>query len=720
MNYSTDRPINTMDKDLLGRSYFSKGLGTAIYNYKGKDGLVIALFGKWGTGKTSILNMAINEIENLSKKDISRPIIVKFSPWNYTDQSNLISIFFQTLKNSLNIQGNESNRKKLGKAFTEYSDALDVLPFIPSGVAKTFKFLFKSTGKKLAKDVSLEESRKKLENELIKANNKIIIIIDDIDRLTSLQIRDIFQLVKQVADFPNVIYVLSMDREVVCEALKELQNIDGDSYLEKIIQVPFEVPVIKKTKLEQIFFDNLNLIINQYGIEISLDGEYWGMVFENCISPYIKTLRDVSRVSNVLQFKWSLLYQEISFEDLVAITTLEVLEPELYKWIINNKDVICGGISNIFSLNQSQVKYNNDFYYNEFMHLNLDPDLLINCVATMFPKFNYKFNKFNHGNESSLDVKRKMRIADPEKFTLYFMLDLDDVKVSRSIINECVYEFDIEELITAVRTINIQGDIIYFLRELESLIENIPYERLSLIIEVLLMLQGSFIGEKSSWIIINTANEKAEYIIYKLVQKLKTDTERYRIIRLAIENINKDSLGYMALIINRIELSYGRLAGTSEKQEDQIISLTQLEEIENVYIDKLLKITEYNQIFDIEKFSSVLYLWGCFDTESLNQYLEEQFKDDMNKLKFICAVAGRFSGIRGRGWGWDPHLNSYSKYISDDDIYHLILNLDKQQLKYFSEVDQIKLASFVLNYNKDIEDVTENEARKLVNEWLIE
>lgn len=52
MNYSTDRPIEMVEQDLLGRSSFSNQLGKAIYEYNGKDGLVIGLFGKWGTGKT--------------------------------------------------------------------------------------------------------------------------------------------------------------------------------------------------------------------------------------------------------------------------------------------------------------------------------------------------------------------------------------------------------------------------------------------------------------------------------------------------------------------------------------------------------------------------------------------------------------------------------------------------------------------------------------------
>ncbi|MBF1104872.1 MAG: NTPase, partial [Solobacterium sp.] len=58
MNYSTDRPIEKEEQDLLGRATFSKQLGKTIYEYDFQSGLVIGVFGKWGSGKTSVINMA--------------------------------------------------------------------------------------------------------------------------------------------------------------------------------------------------------------------------------------------------------------------------------------------------------------------------------------------------------------------------------------------------------------------------------------------------------------------------------------------------------------------------------------------------------------------------------------------------------------------------------------------------------------------------------------
>ena len=121
MIYSTDRAIKSLDEDLLGRASFSRQLGKAIYEYKGKDSLVIAIYGKWGTGKTSVANMALQTIEELSEDDEKRPIVIRFAPWNYSDKDNLIGQFFASLKVKIDLDSNEELKNKVGKALSDYS-----------------------------------------------------------------------------------------------------------------------------------------------------------------------------------------------------------------------------------------------------------------------------------------------------------------------------------------------------------------------------------------------------------------------------------------------------------------------------------------------------------------------------------------------------------------------------------------------------------------------
>ena len=719
MNYNPDRPIENCDQDLLGRASFSKQLGKAIFDYDSTDGLVIGLYGKWGTGKTSVLNMAISELDSLSSGKENKPLTMKFAPWNYSDKNNLISIFFQNLKNAIELQGNEELKKKVGKALNDYAgafDALSLFSFINSGLATAIKTIVKAQGEKLMQEADLDKTRSKLEKALRDASKKIVIVIDDIDRLTNSQIRDIFQLVKQVADFPNVIYVLAMDRDIVGRALSEEHNFDGNEYLEKIVQIPFELPALRKSKLNDIFLGKLNSFIRELPGSVAWDRQYWRDVFRNCIDPYIKTLRDVNRVINTFQFRYRMLYQETSFEDMVGITTLEVLEPELYKWISRNKESVCGGLlhSLLFS---GEKKHNyHKQYSEEFLNLGIDPDKAIRCISTMFPGFAKDVDERYIGYQNSSEIRGKMRAAHEGRFELYFMFDLDDIKVSRDIINACICDVDANSMKAIIEEVNQQGNIVYFLEEVRALIDSIPYNRLGLLASVMIDTQGKFQGESSKDLFSFSASDLAVYCVKDILERLKTEDERYNIIFTTVEHVNLFSLGAVARIIHQIELGYGRFSGDTEKKESQFISSNQLLALEQLFIERLREIVSSESLLDSRDFIYILFLWESFDKEGAKKYITELIKDDYQKLRYICAMAGRWNGSNGSGWSF--YSKNYSSYVSDEEIYNLIQDYDKKSLDSFSYIEQIKLASFVLNYHKDEMDyANEQDAMKLVEEW---
>lgn len=666
--------------------------------------------------------MAENEINRLAKEDENKPLIMKFSPWNYSDKDNLIILFFQSLKNKIDVQDNEQIKNKVGKALGDYAEAFDALSLVPvvgSGVAAILKTLAKVQGTNLMQVPDLDKTRENLEQKLIEADKKIIIVIDDIDRLTNSQIRDIFQLVKQVADFPNVIYVLVMDRDVVRSALTEVHNIDGDEYLEKIIQVPFEIPELRKSKLHDILFIKLNKIIESLPIKFALDEKYWHNIFRNCISPYINTLRDINRLINTFQFRYGALYKETLFEDILAITTLEVLEPKLYKWICNNKDTVCGGLIHGLLSNIDSKPNHSKLYHDEFASMGINPNIAISCISTLFPMFEKVVKGYGYDYQSTPDIRGKMRVAYEGRFELYFMFDLDDIKVSRDIINACIFELDREKLCTVIEEINEKGNIVYFLEEINSLANKIPYERLGLIVSVLLDLHVGFKGEDSRIIFTRSACYIAYLFIMDIIERLNTEEEKYQIIRFSLEKVEKSRLGTMARIINNIEHSYGRLAGDSENRNERITSLVHLEELEKIYIERISIIASSELILDINEFDIAFYLWECFDENGAKKYLEGLFKDEVNKLKFICSIAGKWNSTDGSS-GWSFYLKNYEKYISQDEVYETIKNFDKNKLDEFSETEQIKLASFVLNYHKnEIEYANEQKAQELVNQWKV-
>lgn len=251
---NTDKPINTSEEDKLERSEFVKRISKAICEFNSKDNFTIALQGIWGCGKTSILNMISKEIAVINEKIT----VVSFNPWNFTDGNQLVSQFFMNLSSELkNRKTNKTLKKikkkdkyaRIGELIDKYSYSLEYAEYLPV-IGKYLKIVPKlasSFGSSLkeknsANTQNIIYQKNVLINALNDIDSRILIIIDDIDRLPNEQIRLIFQLVSSVAGLPNITYLLSYDKEIVVRALHDVQTCNGEEYLEKIIQVAFDVP----------------------------------------------------------------------------------------------------------------------------------------------------------------------------------------------------------------------------------------------------------------------------------------------------------------------------------------------------------------------------------------------------------------------------------------------------------------------------------------------
>ncbi|EPI44357.1 P-loop domain protein, KAP family [Gardnerella vaginalis JCP8522] len=754
MSYVADKPIVKVDYDLLGRSDFAKQFGKSICEYGSKDGLVIGLYGKWGSGKTSIINMAISEI-SIDEDEVKRvekekwysklykrikkifiaqkskeenqkhnPIIIKFSPWNYSDKNNLISLFFHELKNKLSVAKGEKHKGKIGEAISQYSDIIDVLSIIPavgSAIVPILKTTSKAAGAKLMKTPSLDEAKEKLCKALEDFNHKIIVFIDDIDRLTTPQIKDIFQLVKQVGDFPNIIYVLTMDREIVCNALSEYHNIDGDEYLKKIVQVSFEIPEIDKSLLPEILKSRLNKIVYKNDCEEEFENnKYFETVLKNCVNPYIKNIRDINRLLNAFQFKYGALWKETSFVDLLAIAAIEIFEPKLYKWIFNNRNFICRGEINSSLRRSSDLSEYIKKCNQEFESLGLHNKIAFDIVSILFPAFAEDINKHKFANsQSEEELISKMRVGSIEKFDLYFSFNLSSIKIPREEIIKCVNSYSKLRLFQKIRKFNKDGNILYFLENVESLFNHteISNNRLALIASTLFELQCDFKAIDSSDLYKISACNYSEILIYSIIIRLENENDRYEIISSAVQNINKYNIGTTSTIIKYIRFDYKKYVSEDERKNFQFISLKHLVDIEKIYATKIKSISYSEDILSSCQFDTAFYLWRCIDKEGAISYVKNLFNNETNKLKFLCITT------YNKLTNWKFSSEDCFNLVSEEEFYDSIKNYAKYHLDEFTKEEQIILASFVLNYENNGDDfnhASENEALQLIEKWKSE
>ena len=144
--------------------------------------------------------------------------------------------------------------------------------------------------------------------------------------------------------------------------------------------------------------------------------------------------------------------------------------------------------------------------------------------------------------------------------------------------------------------------------------------------------------------------------------------------------------------------------------------ITLLEKLEDIYVAKVRDIVNSEFILDRNEFNNVFYLWKCFDKDGVEAYLKGLLKTEVNKLKFICAMATKWHSTNGSGWRFYPQ--NYSEYISQNEVYNMIQGFDKSKLNQFTDIEQIKLASFALNYNKnEMDHADEQAALNLISEW---
>ena len=146
----------------------------------------------------------------------------------------------------------------------------------------------KSVGRVLQrKPKDVPALKAQIADELREAKVRILVIIDDIDRLDHDEARQLFTVIKALADFPFVTYLLAFDRKAAVQAIERDSGLPGARYLEKIIQVPFEIPLIDRSALQHALSARLDTVLGHYPC-IALDRERWGGVYGFGIVPLIE------------------------------------------------------------------------------------------------------------------------------------------------------------------------------------------------------------------------------------------------------------------------------------------------------------------------------------------------------------------------------------------------------------------------------------------------
>lgn len=238
---------------------------------------------------------------------------------------------------------NGANIVRSLKVFLSLIPKSEVMPDfsqVAENIAADFNLLAEATDPSNDDEEELSKRRNNLRDKLSvlnsqnnDTNRRIIIFIDDLDRLTDDEIIEMVKAVKAIGDLPNVVYVLLFDWKAVAHALDKVVHGDGDQYLDKIIQVPLQLPEQDKAVVLEKLRQAITRISGYEFDGTKSNSDRDEAVFNNCVRPFVSTIRDMHRLVNEFGFRYTVLKSDVEIMDLVGITSLEVFAPKIYEWI---------------------------------------------------------------------------------------------------------------------------------------------------------------------------------------------------------------------------------------------------------------------------------------------------------------------------------------------------------------------------------------------------
>lgn len=676
--FASDLPIHSKAQDKLNRASFAESFGKAILDYQGEDSLVLGLYGSWGSGKTSVLNMVL---EYINTSAAEKPIVLKFNPWNYSDQSQLIAQYFAELKRVLPTKKGDKGYEKASRLLDLYAETVAPLVVIPNpsspmalgqaavckALSGVMRFFIKS------KNTSLQEIKEELNHILKKQNRKLLVLIDDIDRLNNIEIRQIFQLVKSLADFKNTIYLLAFDRGIVIESLKKVQEGDGNEYLEKVVQVPFSLPMLAITEVHRFLFSSLDEIIKDLP-QVKFDQGYWTNIFASGISCLFTSIRDVNRFINIFRFKYYLLKNEVNITDLIAITAIQVFMPDLYIQIHGNKNMFVEGYKDHGYEHDRKQTLKESF--NDIVKRTVKNDLsekVIELLKVLFPKISSFCGNFSYGSSFDSEWRKLGRICSGDNFDIYFQFAPMSEQITKSEIEKIITDSkSYNNLENALRKYWSGKRVSEILERLLDYSENLDIDQIQNIVSVLMKHGDSFPKDDEGMFGFDNY-ARIGRVFYFLTKHLNDHDKCFNIFKNAIEN-SDNSLHTILEAVEWLDWEYGKWTKQNPKPLDECrVNQSQLQELEKLASSKIENWANDGRLLKHSDMVRILCFWESWAGKQVVQdYVQKTTTDESGLVNFIekypSKVKSQSMGDYGYRIEYQVHLDAIKRFVDLDKI----------------------------------------------------
>ena len=314
-SFFDDEPLGETGTDELGYGSYAELLSHKILSSHFNKAFAIGINGKWGIGKTSFIDILRRNVTDESIIEII------FNPWNSNSPKAIIKDFFETVQESI-----RPYHSSLSRLLIQYSDKLVTLR------NNTVTQSVQSTVSAITGFESINSLYQEINSSLVRINKKIVVYIDDLDRLDKDEIIEVIRLIRNTANFHNTFFIVAYDRNYVINALKQHNPYKQEEFLEKIFQIEVTLPYFKKDILRNKLSRKLKEKLPE-SLHLTIEKEVIGTVSSVPVflNEWLESIRDVTRLANALVLNLTKLNGEVDFNDLMRIELLRLKFPSIYE-----------------------------------------------------------------------------------------------------------------------------------------------------------------------------------------------------------------------------------------------------------------------------------------------------------------------------------------------------------------------------------------------------
>lgn len=471
----------------------------------------------------------------------------------------------------------------------------------------------------------------------------LLIIIDDIDRLTQGEICQLFQMIKAVVDFPNTVYLLAFDRSMVEAALCGTHGHYSNRFLEKIVQMEFDVPYPARSHIIKLFlceFNSFAKVSNQD----NADQDRWYALLYEIFPVLFVNLRVMKRYLNILAFKNNLFYGEINICDLLLLEAVRMLSVGVHDQIKINRDLLVVDSDLLSGIDRTEEDMQKHLDSIVALGEKSDHVILGRILRELFPirdRRNY--------DASCVDAWEKQnRVCMKRNFDLYFQYIYSEGEVSRGEVMDFVNGLDnLTETVLKMKLYHQDNRLIKLCRQTEDYLED-RLDKTGIPNAINFLAAMARVLEE-----IVTPIDGIDYLY---------DTERAmsKIVRRLIVRLPKDQRKqwYIEFFQTAGDVLYlpMHLAYSFEWEREKLpesewlLKAEEVEEIKMLLLPVIEQSVQSGSLFRIPQFRFLLMVWKNWAPESNpSSNIETFLKEDENIPVFVRGFLN-YNASNGKKW----------------------------------------------------------------------